>query len=394
MQRVLQENPSKTPLMTWLFVILLSGLPFSHFIFQKFHIWMAHGLWFQIGLLVLFCYALFDIGVRSGIANKPLALFTGWLGFITAYNWCLVLKVTEKYPVILFFPFFNFLCFVLFYQIATRHLTYDTVNIVLRYIRYAVTVLLLYSVLQIFDLEQFYKMIGEARGKVDYVGTLGNASHLGGYLALCAPLFFRRKRRDLLALILLWLVVLFTKSASGIAGCAVGLVTFHLFRKRYHTATILSLCLIGVGIVFYRLHPEFFNNEGRVFIWIEVWQRCVDRFITGYGLGVMQVWRLKHITSYWLHAHQEYLQLLAEGGIISLLLLLGVLKHYYATVINNCNGTVTRLASVFTVFLTLCFFTFPAHLWLMASMGMVGYSFVYALSDKGQPQWLSGQKKS
>jgi O-antigen ligase len=84
----------------------------------------------------------------------------------------------------------------------------------------------------------------------------------------------------------------------------------------------------------------------------------------------------------WNHAHLEYYQIVLETGLIGLGLLLWCLFDYFKRVFVILDGTTMKLASIFFGFCILGLFSFPAHIWLLASMGMIGYSWFYVIENE------------
>ena len=192
--------------MRYLFLIFLCGLPFSNFVFRKVDIWHAHGMWFQAGLLILFCWSFFEKSKHITVRNIPLGAFALWTGSVTSFYWYIGLLTHKIYATTVFFPFFNFLCFLLFYKLSIVYLTKKDIERILFGMSVSVSVVLFYCLLQVFNLDQFYIPL-ELTDNDSLVGTIGNSHHLAVYLAICQPLFFRKGWFNYISLIVLWVVV-------------------------------------------------------------------------------------------------------------------------------------------------------------------------------------------
>lgn len=367
--------------MSYIFLILICGLPFGNFLFTKVDIWHGHGMFFQLGILVLLCYSFIEKPKFVQITNKSLAIFTLWAGIITAYYWYLIVGIQRHYPIKIFFPFFNFLCFLLFYKFSIEYLNENNMEKILKWLSYSVLIVMFYCVLQKFNLDQFFMAMGGKKND-ELVGTIGNSSHLAGYLALCSPLFFKKNLFNILSLILLWLIILATGSASGII-VGMGILLFWIYNKKAYRIAIglFLLNLIG-GVFLLTKYPLFFTSNHRVEFWQILYQNFKLKSITGAGMGIMNTWQLKPETSVWRHAHCEPYQLAVELGIIGLILALWCIWDYFVLFRAFKTNLTIKLASIFFGFCLLSLFTFPAHLWLLASMGMMGYSFLYSLKNE------------
>ncbi|WP_297853180.1 O-antigen ligase [Meiothermus sp.] len=75
---------------------------------------------------------------------------------------------------------------------------------------------------------------------------------------------------------------------------------------------------------------NYVNNQSRLEIWAVAWQAFLDHPLTGIGIGKFQIYYLKHLPIDALepaatHAHNLFLHLLAEAGLLSLTGFLGLL---------------------------------------------------------------------
>jgi O-antigen ligase len=362
-----------------LFIAFFAILPFSNFLFKKVNIWHAQGQFFQVGLLVLFCASFFEKSKYTQSVNKPLGLFLLWSGLTTAYHWIDIIAQTNNYPVKLFFPFFNLLCAVILYRLCVEYLDKEKIGKILKYFSYSVIILLFYCVLQYLQLDEFFK--GISGNQDELVGTIGNKSHLSGYLALCQPLFFEKKIVNILALILLWLIIFIAGSVSGLC-CGFAILLFYLFfKKKWVYFTLILSSILSSGIYLFVKCPYFFTSSHRVELWMEIFQKLRLKAITGYGLGYFETLKIYIERSVWRHFHNEYLQVVFEIGVIGLALLCWLIWDYFKNFRVLKTDLSIRLASMFFGYCILALFTFNAHLWILSGIGVMSYSFLYCLRD-------------
>jgi O-antigen ligase len=123
-------------------------------------------------------------------------------------------------------------------------------------------------------------------------------------------------------------------SRAGIIGTAIGLIAFiALSRTRIHTgrgliwmsgalaAMVAVALLANFGALAMRLQATTESGEwGRRAIWRDTWRMTQDFWLTGVGAGAFQrgmlVYQEGSRQFFFNHAHDEYLQLAAEGGLM------------------------------------------------------------------------------
>jgi O-antigen ligase len=340
-------------------------------------IWQAQGMVFQLGLLMILIYA-----VYSKLKNISLAYLFLWIGLSTSYFWYYSIVQYGKYAVQTFFPFFNFICFILFYRLSIEFLNREAIEKIFKFLSYSVFIVLCYCVLQKLNLDQFYNDYGHPEVD-DLVGTIGNSSHLAGYLALCQPLFFKKSWFNYISLGILWAVILFTASASGFFTGLFILIGWLVYKKQYKPLALLALVCVLLVVIFHKKLPYFMWNNYRFWTWGEIWKEFIKKPITGWGLGIMNVWKLTIANMKMRHAHSEYVQVLAELGVIGFGLVLWCIGDYIKRFVKLPKDDLTvKVFLIFTGFCVLALVNFPGHLWLLSSMGMMGYSFLFVIQNE------------
>jgi hypothetical protein len=124
-------------------------------------------------------------------------------------------------------------------------------------------------------------------------------------------------------------------SRAGILGGGVGLITLIILsRKRlrggaslawmssgFLVLVVLASAYANLGKLALRLQETTEQGEwGRPAIWRDTWRMASDFWLTGLGAGAFQRGMLVYQSGsrlfFFNHAHDEYLQLLAEGGLL------------------------------------------------------------------------------
>jgi len=177
-------------------------------------------------------------------------------------------------------------------------------------------------------------------------GPFVDGDHFAGFVELTAPLgfallLFRAWRREQLTLLLLFTIVpvgavILSASRGGIIGLAIELALLAVLsgahrigRKQMLGAAAIALVagsfIIWLGVSkaiqrFEQLTHEGISRELRVSIYQDTWRIVRDHPWTGTGLGTLVVVYPRYASFYngltVDHAHDDYLELLAETGIV------------------------------------------------------------------------------
>jgi len=412
--------------MVYLIIGLIVGVNFAPFVFPKLDIWTAQGLWVQISTACILCYMLFDNRDKNKVTNISLSMLFGWLSFITFFRiyksyanglhkkmqliflktefqasniveYIQLFKIVQN-VIYTLAPYLNFLCLLIIYLAITRYLTREDVKKVLCAMRWMIIVTLLTCVAQKFFIyknvaAQFFKLIElPIIGFFDFnkyhnnlvIGFIANGTHLSGFLATCAPLFFWKTRRiDILSLILM-AILLWSCSTTindpSISGYIIYIVLFLFFYKTRFFIIPVFLLLCGLGYAAWRVLPtHFWSFQGRIAGWEEYWPVIQQQPLTGHGLGTLNI--VSREAEYGSrHLHLEYYQAIVETGMFGLLFILNVIHEFFHTKAEDKEELV--LKSMVLGFLLSCLFNYPAHLWLPSSWAMVSYSSFVALKGE------------
>ena len=351
----------------------IAFMPWSAFLFKQVDIWHAHGHYFQSGLLILYALSFFDKPKEIKILNKPLGIFILWTGLITCYLWISIFTKTNNYPIKIFMPFFNILCFALLYKLSLEYVDSKVIVKTLKYLKISIGIIALYAILQYFKLDQFYVGIGSSGDQV--VGTIGNQSQLAGFFAIFLAIFYGSWW-----LIPMIIAILLTKSISGIAVGLLVWIGFLLYKRKFLLVGFIVTITLFICELYFKSNPGFFSFSHRLSVWHKAWDMIQNNAITGSGLGTFglaNVNGIDNITSHWRHAHNEYLQSWFEIGIVGLGIIIWAIVEYF----KNFRLDI-KLSLIFLGFCLLSLVSFPSHLWLIAMVGMISYSWLYSLKNE------------
>lgn len=206
-------------------------------------------------------------------------------------------------------------------------------------------------------------------------GLIGQPNITGAYLAICLPIFLVYYRWAL-GLVIVALVM--TKcNGAMIAGMA-GIAFYYLFTaKAKQTVLVISLVLIlAVGFCFID-KPDY---SSRLIIAKEVICKQMTGWsiLTGHGLGSfsrakINVSKSGNATSWMAQAHNEYIQVYFELGLIGLAIILGfigsLIIRFTKTFIRT--NTVMIISSSLVSLIILSSLSFNFHHALTAMVGLV-----------------------
>ena len=139
------------------------------------------------------------------------------------------------------------------------------------------------------------------------------------------------------------------------------------FLLGFTTASFAAMVFIFINFssTIFAIIPEFFNKDltlsGRVPIWVYVWSQIEKHLIVGYGYGtywIMGSPRIDLFASYFEgfkvnEAHNGYLEILLQVGIVGLVLFLGIIVvSIYRTLKIKSNIALVIILSIYFLNLT------------------------------------------
>jgi len=332
---------------------------------------------------------------------------------------------------------------LLFFIIVNNIIDYKQVY------RIVATVIIVGSLMGIYGFLQYqgidFAFWSKNVGRQQVFGLFGNVNYFAEYiivpLTIAVPLFFAVKHRIIKILLFIGiifmgssLVLTFTRSSYLAFGMAL-LLMFLLFILREGITQIFSnyrkiiifflvLVIIASAMIFI---PNPLNERGtvlykikartsihqltqgssiarRIAIWKFTWMMIEDNPILGSGLGTFQYNSLRYQAEFFQQgdtrdrypygiadkAHNEYLQLWAELGIIGLVIFIWVIIRFFIHGIrylkkennNQQSAIVLGLMGAIMAVLIDALFGFPLHLPASASLFWIAMALVIVLMQK------------
>lgn len=255
-----------------------------------------------------------------------------------------------------------------------------------------------------YGLLQYFKII-PFKGDIVYesviIGTLGNANAVAGYLAASLPiiigLYFLnnsklKKNCIIFSIVICSIIIILTKSRGAWIALSCGLMIYFypLLKVGWKSSKKASLQYIIIGAFFCVTilggHFLFKLNEssslGRIFLWKITAQMISDSPVFGIGYGNYPIQYLEYQQKFFENpennvfyeyadnikqAHNEYLHVFAETGIVGIVLFVFIIIFFYIIGIriisSNKNNFIKQtgrmLLSSTTVILVHSFFDCP-----------------------------------
>ncbi len=177
-------------------------------------------------------------------------------------------------------------------------------------------------------------------------GPFVNRNHFAGYMGMIIPLSIayvftiHKKEKQIIygfMALIMTLAVFYSASRGGVTIFLVGLILFvvvmlfkRLKNKGLWIITAFVICLSGyliyLGIidpVMERFIKTDISSEERLLVWKSTWNGFWDFWTFGSGLGTFQyifpMYKPRGITSYYDHAHNDYLEFFLEMGFAGVL---------------------------------------------------------------------------
>jgi len=400
-------------LIKWIIVVLVFLLPFVIRIVEyNFRLLFAQT--FVAILLIIFS---FRVKFSNNISLNPIIILFVLFGIISYFY--------SPYRYIGEYSLISLFTVVGFYFVATNVLTRNEIPLIFFTLLASATLVSIYGILQFIGLDFLHW--GQPGGRV--ISAIGNANLLAAYLSLIVPIgiglvFLKHKlynklyirRLILLCLGLVGFCLFLTFSRSGFLAVFIGVFIFgilyfskfkdniRIHNKKLVVISIVVTAIILSSITYYLLtNPDFIRHvllrrTARPVIYKTILEIIKSRPITGYGLGSLPVIFMKFRPNEFLkyhypdqeflrHAHNEFLELWVERGIVSMLLfavLLGIFLYrgIYWVRSSNFPNVMLGMASLgalsTVVILSLCtvslsYISVNFHLWLLFSVVSINY---------------------
>jgi hypothetical protein len=287
---------------------------------------------------------------------------------------------TNQYNFLIFMPFFNLLCFILFYKAIVEYLNEVDIDRILRWFSYVVGIMAVYGIIQWCNLDQFHKHFNTVGLPDAVVGTIGNPTHFASWLAICLPILYYAKHSfRTIFIIFAWIVLLLIGSLSGIGVAVIITLFYNSFFGRLKQCLLAFIILGSLSFIVLSLKgfswETFLSNSGRFEFWRNIYPIFTQSPIVGGGFG-----KIISLNNHWKHCHNEFYQIAIEGGLIGLGFVIWCIVEYFKKFIKLPKTKLSIcLCSMFIAFLLLSLVNFTCHLYLIGILGLFSYAGLFCL---------------
>lgn len=234
---------------------------------------------------------------------------------------------------------------------SENHSIFD-IKVISKLISWIALILCFYATLQVFGIEEWFRVADNATGWVGksiwdvtantaqtgsishrIVATLGNPAILGIFLSIIAVFPLSLKNRfGYLVFSLLCGIVLLTQSTTAFIALIISISFYLLFKNPKTLLALIVVSLLCSPIIYSKVQShikDVLNPTGRFEVLKESWTELYKKPITGLGLGTFEhiiggnPEHVKNLNNQsWKEAHNEFWQIGFETGIIGLILFL------------------------------------------------------------------------
>ena len=259
--------------------------------------------------------------------------------------WSLFLALAFLSRIIPFYTRASYLAFQavfygsVFYGLILHHFRERAVPVLLNLICVIGIVNALYAVVQLADMDWIFRSVA---GSLDdpEVGLMGNSNFLSALLAFSFPAFLRPRWRWGLPLVLFGLYL--AKTSLGVLSVAGGLVFLAATKRQFYLFYLVPLAALAYVLLIDAPGME------RLGVWKNGLKAWLQHPWLGSGIGHWKIVFCKPMVTgtVWKTAHNEFLQMLFEMGIIFPVIVFGYLVRCFRRYRPHCWMSATGLIIV------------------------------------------------
>lgn len=199
------------------------------------------------------------------------------------------------------------------------------------------------------------------------VGSLGNPTLVSPFIAMCLP--FTLYRKSFVEAIIMSLAICLTLSAIAIGAMIISVSFFFLSKKVNLSTSLLTsisiLIIITAGTQLLGHGKSILSSSGRIGRWVQIVEEMRKPFfindkpygLTGYGFGSMPFTYAIPRGSDFFQAHNEFIDILYQTGLIGILLFLLSIYDKIKRLVSEALKTpelITILSSFLCISLAAC----------------------------------------
>jgi len=301
---------------------------------------------FGMGVATALCLWGYFTQEQRPLRNKWLLFFCGYL-LISAWQAPYPNLIVLKRPILNFWiwksMFYAFMFLGMYRTISSAKLTEKHKDLIFDIIIYTTMIMSVYVIGQRFGIMQWFTSLGGSYGTFTAAGTLGSPSYVSPYLMLGIPFALYRKKSILIVPIILGIIATNSQMAIGSTIVMLMIILYFKYKKTIISLFVIGALTAGIGLaVKGSVVGNVIDDSTRFTEWQNILVGVKTPYMskrsypyTGRGPGAF-FWTYRMSSgSNFAQAHNEYLEVLYDTGIIGLFLFLMSLYYIFKNTILN-----------------------------------------------------------
>ena len=301
---------------------------------------------FGMGVATALCLWGYFTQEQTPLRNKWLLFFCGYL-LISAWQAPYPNLIVLKRPILNFWiwksMFYAFMFLGMYRTISSAKLTEKHKDLIFDIIIYTTMIMSVYVIGQRFGIMQWFTSLGGSYGTFTAAGTLGSPSYVSPYLMLGIPFALYRKKSILIVPIILGIIATNSQMAIGSTIVMLMIILYFKYKKTIISLFVIGALTAGIGLaVKGSVVGNVIDDSTRFTEWQNILVGVKTPYMskrsypyTGRGPGAF-FWTYRMSSgSNFAQAHNEYLEVLYDTGIIGLFLFLMSLYYIFKNTILN-----------------------------------------------------------
>lgn len=333
----------------------------------------------------LMCLGMIGIAFHQGIKfvykNKYIAYFFWYFAFTAAWNWYFPLAYSInkvfRFNIWTVSPMIHVILATVLSYIALSTFERKDYDKIGKALCVSSVLINAFGLLQMFNLDPWGGRITYNEPN-HYLAFLDHYTIVGAYLAICIPFFLHFKGVWYKAGLLFCMFGLFVADATtALFSSFIGIFVYLILRYRKSKKVVISTVLIIMAILgFMAFNPKINHTEngfnGRLMIWERTFEHIKQNPLWGSGVGVMKSWGVTTKQRVVLEAHNDYIEIMAQFGLVGVILFgLVIYNAYRKFNYHQDNHLGFAYLAGLTVFLVMCTSYFLMELSALALLGLV-----------------------
>lgn len=355
---------------------------------------LPKAFFFDFLCLGIICWGI-CYGLKFTYKNKYLSWLSLWVFVTMIFNWYIPFLVgsggSPRFNVWCIDSYIHYLLALITSWICMSYLEKKDFITIAKYACLSSVLVTIFAFLQIVGFDPLKKLVYYNPGETNHFSALiDHPDMVGNYLAMSLPLFFMFKEMKYrVGMVIVAVGIILSKSSLSILALFLASLIYVFLRYRSKKVNIFCISALLIFLIVVLNFPQFnkFNTgfTGRITMWGEIINHIKDNPLFGLGAGVTKMFNISFgqfcvkgefgcRPLYWVFAHNDYLEMTIQFGLLGLFLLFLVIINS----IKNFNFSKDNYVGMsflcsFIAFLLIMFGSFPMETAPCALTGLIGW---------------------